>query len=246
MGRRSLAFLAANWQRCEKRQGPGRRAPRGDSRAHIGRRPTLSASRVRGVTGTRLGSNRGSGASETTEPRVSRGFVYTATGIRTPTGASATSRKNRRLRSPCGRAPPPTYSSSRSGWKSSTCSSAAASTPPASSVAASADRVEGPRRARSDGRVRATGRSHRPCRRRLLPFSRPESADRLCGDACSAGGEAHSLSVRGPRCQARPGSLEPGFGWSVGALRGVSGVRAGAQPYLGPRPDLASGRRHDG
>ena len=31
--------------------------------------------------------------------------------------------------------------------------------------------------------------------------------------------------------------------WEVG---GVGGVRAGAQPYLGPRPGVYPGRRHDG
>jgi transposase len=63
-------------------------------------------------------------------------------------------------------------------------------------------------------------------------FSSPQNASLLI---CAA-----------PRCQARPGSLDPGLGWGVGALEGVSGVRAGALPYLGPRPDLVSGRRHDG
>jgi hypothetical protein len=33
-------------------------------------------------------------------------------------------------------------------------------------------------------------------------------------------------------------------GWGVGALDGV-GVRAGAQPYFGPRPWCAAGRRQD-
>src|SRR5258708_1890755 len=34
--------------------------------------------------------------------------------------------------------------------------------------------------------------------------------------------------------------------WCVGAVGDVDRVRAGAQPYLGPRPVPAPGRRHDG
>jgi hypothetical protein len=34
--------------------------------------------------------------------------------------------------------------------------------------------------------------------------------------------------------------------WRVGVVGGGGGVRADAQPYLGPRSGLAPGRRHDG
>jgi hypothetical protein len=58
-----------------------------------------------------------------------------------------------------------------------------------------------------------------------------------------------SLSVQGPRVKrgVRVGDLDVfGFGWGVRVGPSLVGgrVRAGAQPYLGPRP--LWGRRHDG
>ena len=55
-------------------------------------------------------------------------------------------------------------------------------------------------------------------------------------------------------CSGRPSSVGPRSSGSDGsgrrrrvrAVRGTGRVRAGARPYLGPRPGRASGRRHDG
>jgi hypothetical protein len=63
------------------------------------------------------------------------------------------------------------------------------------------------------------------------------------------GGHPISLSVqgrfgkRGVRVDVVGGV---GGGRGVRAVAGVGVVRAGARPYLGPRPGLAPGRRHDG
>ena len=94
----------------------------------------------------------------------------------------------------------------------------------------------------STGRV---GR-HRPSARTLT--QRPVIRDRQPGGAshhvpvsccltCPALGLSSSFGLPREESPAVPG-------WCVGALDGI-GVRAGAQPYFGPRPCRAAGRRQD-
>ena len=77
-----------------------------------------------------------------------------------------------------------------------------------------------------------------------------DTDERIAGGHISVGAMPRSLSVQGPDRQAlsvRDRRIELlGGRWRVCAVGGAGRVRAGAQPYLGPRPVPAAGRRHDG
>jgi hypothetical protein len=64
-----------------------------------------------------------------------------------------------------------------------------------------------------------------------------------------AGGDPWLLAERRRRCSVTPWVARGAERVSLDRRRGGAtgrGVRAGAQPYLGPRPGVAPGRRHDG